>query len=229
MSALLSLASTGISGTTILRLDPAELGRVDIRIDRSRDGPASISLTAEKPETLALLVRDQAQLHKALDQAGVPAAGRSVSFSLAAIGTMVDKPVQPDQPAATHQTAAAATPADAPSADAPSGSGATAPGATGNPGSGDASFVGNPGGGQSRGEPDPQANSLRGAPGGAPGGDLGGGQAGSQGGSSQGGGQQSLAGDARRSASGLSSGFTDGTAPAGARTPRAPASIDITA
>jgi flagellar hook-length control protein FliK len=83
--ALVSLAGgpPGIQRLT-LRLDPMELGHVQIRIDKARDGPAEVSITVERPETLALLQRDQHQLHLALDQAGIPAEGRQVSFHAAA-------------------------------------------------------------------------------------------------------------------------------------------------
>ena len=79
--ALVSLAG-GPPGTQrlTLRLDPIELGHVQIRIDRTKDGPAEVRITVERPETLALLQRDQHQLHLALDQAGIPAEGRQVTF-----------------------------------------------------------------------------------------------------------------------------------------------------
>lgn len=63
-----------------LRLDPTELGLVHIRIDRSPDLPPEIRITADRPETLLLLQRDQLELHRALDHAGVPAEGRQVIF-----------------------------------------------------------------------------------------------------------------------------------------------------
>jgi hypothetical protein len=66
-----------------LRFDPAELGHVRIAITRPHDAPPSVALTVERPETLLLLLRDQPALHRALDQAGVPADGRSISFHLA--------------------------------------------------------------------------------------------------------------------------------------------------
>ena len=66
-----------------LRLDPPELGHVQIRIDRPPDAPARVEITVEKPETLTLLLRDQPQLQRALDQAGVPPDGRSVTFHIA--------------------------------------------------------------------------------------------------------------------------------------------------
>ncbi len=79
--ALVSLAG-GPAGTQrlTLRLDPIELGHVQIRIDRVRDAPPEVSITADRPETLLLLQRDQHQLHRALDQAGIPADGRQVIF-----------------------------------------------------------------------------------------------------------------------------------------------------
>ena len=66
-----------------MRLDPPELGRVRVRIDRPIDAPARVEITVEKVETLTLLLRDQQQLQHALDQAGVPAEGRSVTFHVA--------------------------------------------------------------------------------------------------------------------------------------------------
>jgi flagellar hook-length control protein FliK len=67
-----------------LRLDPPELGHVQIRIDRPADAPARVDITVERTETLTLLLRDQPQLQRALDQAGVPPDGRSVTFHVAA-------------------------------------------------------------------------------------------------------------------------------------------------
>lgn len=67
-----------------LRLEPAELGVVQIRIDRPQDGPAQVQITVQRPETLTLLLRDQPQLQRALDQAGVPADGRGVTLHIAA-------------------------------------------------------------------------------------------------------------------------------------------------
>jgi flagellar hook-length control protein FliK len=66
-----------------LRLEPPELGHVEIRIDRPPEAPARVDITVERPETLTLLLRDQPQLQRALDQAGVPPDGRSVTFHVA--------------------------------------------------------------------------------------------------------------------------------------------------
>jgi flagellar hook-length control protein FliK len=82
--ALISLGRTQGSAHVTVRLDPQELGHLQIRVEQPKDGPARVTLTVERSQTLDLLVRDQAQLHRALDQAGVPADGRSVTFHLAA-------------------------------------------------------------------------------------------------------------------------------------------------
>ena len=66
-----------------IRLDPMDLGRVQVRIERSPDGSARVELKVEKPDTLLLLLRDQPQLHRALDLAGVPSTERTLQFHLA--------------------------------------------------------------------------------------------------------------------------------------------------
>ncbi len=66
-----------------VQLNPDELGRVSIRIDQGADGPARVDLTAERPETLHLLLRDQPALHRALDAAGIAAEARLIRFHLA--------------------------------------------------------------------------------------------------------------------------------------------------
>ncbi len=67
-----------------LTLDPVELGRVEVAIER-HGTEAHISLRAERPETLALLQRDRAELERALSSAGLSGAdgrGASLSFGL---------------------------------------------------------------------------------------------------------------------------------------------------
>jgi flagellar hook-length control protein FliK len=66
-----------------VRLDPPDLGHVQVKIDRPLDAPARVEITVEKPETLSMLLRDQPQLQRALDQAGVPVEGRNVTFHVA--------------------------------------------------------------------------------------------------------------------------------------------------
>jgi hypothetical protein len=82
--ALVQFAHTAESGQRLtIRLEPPELGHVEVRIDRPHELPAHVEITVEKTETLMLLLRDQPQLQRTLDQAGVPPEGRSVTFHVA--------------------------------------------------------------------------------------------------------------------------------------------------
>jgi flagellar hook-length control protein FliK len=63
-----------------VRLHPADLGTVQVRIERASDRSAHITISAEKPETLQILKADQGDLHRTLDLAGVPAEGRTITF-----------------------------------------------------------------------------------------------------------------------------------------------------
>jgi hypothetical protein len=74
------LQTTDGQQTVTVHLQPAELGQVQIRIDQTVAGAAHINITAERPETLQLLQRDEPRLQQALDQAGVLSSGRTVSF-----------------------------------------------------------------------------------------------------------------------------------------------------
>jgi flagellar hook-length control protein FliK len=80
----LQIALTAQSGRSRfeIRLDPAELGRIDVRIDLDRHGQITSHLTVEKPETLAMLRQDAPQLQRALDAAGFRTADGGLQFSL---------------------------------------------------------------------------------------------------------------------------------------------------
>lgn len=84
--ASLASAAPGMPHSLVIRLDPAELGRVQVRVDRAADGPAHVMLAVERSETLALLMHSQTHLHQALDAAGLAANGRTVQFSLSTGG-----------------------------------------------------------------------------------------------------------------------------------------------
>jgi hypothetical protein len=83
VAASISRLGNASSQILIVRLNPGELGHVQITIARPNDGPASVSLVAERPETLLLLLRDQPHLNQALDQAGIPSEARTLTFDLA--------------------------------------------------------------------------------------------------------------------------------------------------
>jgi flagellar hook-length control protein FliK len=62
--------------------DPADLGRIDVRIDVDRDGQITSHLSVEKPETLSMLRQDAPQLQRALDDAGFKSGDGGLQFSL---------------------------------------------------------------------------------------------------------------------------------------------------
>jgi hypothetical protein len=74
-------ALKGVTEFTI-RLDPGELGRVDVTLDLDDEGGVAARVVAERPETLALLQRDARLLERALDQAGLRTSPDGLQFSL---------------------------------------------------------------------------------------------------------------------------------------------------
>jgi len=65
-----------------IRLDPADLGRIDVKLDLDKSGTVSAHMFVERPETLDLMMRDQRALQQALQQAGLDASKTSLEFSL---------------------------------------------------------------------------------------------------------------------------------------------------
>lgn len=65
-----------------VRLEPAELGRVDVRIDMHRDGNSQLFITADRQETLDMLRQDARELQRALQQAGIRADSQDLHFDL---------------------------------------------------------------------------------------------------------------------------------------------------
>jgi len=65
-----------------IRLNPPELGRVEVRLEFGKDGQMATHLIVERPETLELLNKDARQLERALNQAGINIDNKDLSFSL---------------------------------------------------------------------------------------------------------------------------------------------------
>ena len=65
-----------------IRLDPPELGRIEVKLDLDRDGRITSHIVADRPATLELLRNDAATLQRALDDAGLKTANNSLQFSL---------------------------------------------------------------------------------------------------------------------------------------------------
>lgn len=65
-----------------IRLDPPELGRIDVRLSVDSSGAVQARMTVERAETLDMMQRDQRSLQQALQQAGLDMSKTSLEFSL---------------------------------------------------------------------------------------------------------------------------------------------------
>lgn len=65
-----------------IRLDPAELGRVDVKLTIDDQGRAQAHLAVEKPQTLDMLQNDRSNLERALRDSGVDLSQNGLNFSL---------------------------------------------------------------------------------------------------------------------------------------------------
>lgn len=65
-----------------LRLDPAELGRVEVKLEMGKDGKATVSIQADNASTFDLLRRDSHALERALAEAGLKLDSGGLNFSL---------------------------------------------------------------------------------------------------------------------------------------------------
>ncbi len=65
-----------------IRIDPPELGRVDVKMHVDAAGNVNARLTVERSETLDMFQRDKGSLEKALTQAGLDSGKTNLEFSL---------------------------------------------------------------------------------------------------------------------------------------------------
>jgi len=65
-----------------IRLDPKELGRVDVKLTIDDQGRAQAHLAVEKPQTLDMLQNDRGNLERALKDSGVDLSQNGLNFSL---------------------------------------------------------------------------------------------------------------------------------------------------
>jgi flagellar hook-length control protein FliK len=79
--AIASRAQDGSSQFGI-RLDPPELGRIEVRLGVDSDGRVTSHITVDRADTLQLLQDQQPQLQQALDQAGLKTADNGLQFTL---------------------------------------------------------------------------------------------------------------------------------------------------
>lgn len=65
-----------------IRMDPPEMGKIDVRLNMDGAGNVHARLTVERAETLDLLQRDARTLEKALQQAGLEGRSTNLEFSM---------------------------------------------------------------------------------------------------------------------------------------------------
>ena len=65
-----------------IRLNPADLGRVEVRMELAQNGQMTAVVTADNRETLDLLKRDASELQKALEAGGLDLDSNNLAFNL---------------------------------------------------------------------------------------------------------------------------------------------------
>lgn len=73
-----------------IKLDPGNLGKVEVKLEVGHDGKLLAVIAADKPETLAMLQRDAQQLEQSLRDVGLKTDSNSLSFSLREQGQNAD-------------------------------------------------------------------------------------------------------------------------------------------
>lgn len=84
-----------------IRLDPPELGRVQVRLEIGADRSVQAMLTADKPEALAELQRHARELARALAEAGLDLGENALGFALNEGGEDADGGQEPGEHAGT--------------------------------------------------------------------------------------------------------------------------------
>ena len=74
-------AATGVDHISI-KLKPASLGQVEVKLEITHDGRIAAVVTAERSETLDMLQRDARALERALQEAGLKTDSNSLQFNL---------------------------------------------------------------------------------------------------------------------------------------------------
>lgn len=85
------LAQSGDTQSITLHLEPAELGKVQVRLEFSVEKKVKAVLLIEKPETYHMLHRDSFALERALQDSGLDVDSGGISFELAEDGYAFDK------------------------------------------------------------------------------------------------------------------------------------------
>ncbi|MFE0755380.1 flagellar hook-length control protein FliK [Inquilinus sp. NPDC058860] len=99
-------AGHGAPARLVVELTPRELGRVEIMLDSERRGGRA-RITADRRETLDLLVTEARVLEKALADAGIDLGRRGIEFALRGDGGRDREPPSPQAPAGPMEEPAA--------------------------------------------------------------------------------------------------------------------------
>lgn len=67
----------------MIQLDPADLGRIEVRMDIHHDGRAHLMMIADNRDTLDMLQRDVRMLERMLQEAGLDTSSQDMQFELA--------------------------------------------------------------------------------------------------------------------------------------------------
>ena len=84
-------AQNGRNQTLTLQLEPAELGRVDVRLEFGKDKMVKATMLVEKPEAYLLLQRDSHALERALQNSGLELEGGGIDMQLAEDGSAFEQ------------------------------------------------------------------------------------------------------------------------------------------
>ena len=79
--AITRMKDEGLNSIT-LQLEPADLGRVEIKMEITAEGRTQLHFVVDKPETLDALSRDARSLERALQESGLKADSGSMQFNL---------------------------------------------------------------------------------------------------------------------------------------------------
>ena len=74
-------ADSGVDQVSI-RLNPRELGRIDVKMELGQDGRMNLTVTADRPDTLDQLQRNMRDLERSLNDAGFDTSAGDLNFSL---------------------------------------------------------------------------------------------------------------------------------------------------
>ncbi|WP_435640008.1 flagellar hook-length control protein FliK [Micavibrio aeruginosavorus] len=82
-AAITKSAQNGGDSTLSMRLDPPDLGKLEVHVRFSKDKSMQAHMVIEKPETFLMLQRDSSVLERSLQEAGIDTGNGGLSFELA--------------------------------------------------------------------------------------------------------------------------------------------------